>query len=586
MLLSIAVFLAGALTLASPCILPVLPVVLSRAGGPFSRTALPFLVGMALAFAVAASLVAVAGGWAVRASELGRAAAWVVLALAGLALMAPRVGNALARPWVALGDWLAPTRVAGPPSARASLVLGVASGLLWTPCAGPVLGLVLGTAALSGASATAVLLLLTYAAGAALALACLLLAGGRLRPALSHWQGAGVRVRQALGFFILMGVGASALGLDTGALARLSLATTTAAEQALLERLAPTEVVAEHKVVNKVVNKAVNKGVDEAADERFGPLDPRAATGWLNGEAPTAAALRGRVVLVNFWTYSCINCLRTLPYVKAWAERYGGEGLEVIGVHTPEFAFEKEPRHVARAVRELGLPYRVAQDNGFAIWRAFSNRYWPALYLLGPDGRVRERLFGEGDFARFEQAIRRELQQAGYARAAVGPLAAVRAEGVGQAPDARALRSGETYLGWQRAEGFVPRGGLQADGVRHHVPQPLALNHWTLGGAWQARAEYLESADGTAVLRYRFHARDVHLVLGPAADGRAPRFQVLIDGQAPGEHAGVDVDAQGQGRAPSHRLYQLVRQRGEVRERTVEIRFPDAGVRAFAFTFG
>jgi cytochrome c biogenesis protein CcdA/thiol-disulfide isomerase/thioredoxin len=570
MSLTIAVFLAGALTVFSPCILPLLPVVLSRAGAPFSRAGLPFLAGMAVAFALAGSLAAVAGGWAVRASEYGRWAAWLVLGLAGLSLTVPRLAQALARPWVALGARLAPPAQPGPPSVRASLLLGVSSGLIWTPCAGPVLGLVLGAAALGGANAGTVLLLLSYASGAALALAIVLLAGGRLRRALPRWQGLGARLRQGLGALMLMGVAASAFGLDTTWLARLSLASTTATEQALLDRFVPAHTPA---------------GTN-AADGAFGPLDPREATAWLNGDAPTTAELQGRVVLVNFWTYSCINCLRSLPYVKAWAERYGGEGLEVIGVHAPEFAFEKEPRNVARAVRELGLRHRIAMDNRFAIWRAFSNHYWPALYLLGPDGRVRERLFGEGDFARFEQAIRRELQQAGYTRAASAPLSTVHAEGVGQAADARALRSGEAYLGWQRAEGFAPPGELRADTVWRYQPQALALNRWTLGGPWLARAEYLEAADGSAVLRYRFHARDAHLVLGPTAEGRAPRFQVLVDGQPPGEHAGVDVDAQGQGRAPTHRLYQLVRQRGEVRERTLEVRFPDAGARVFAFTFG
>ncbi|HST66145.1 MAG TPA: hypothetical protein VLM05_13245 [Mycobacteriales bacterium] len=301
------------------------------------------------------------------------------------------------------------------------------------------------------------------------------------------------------------------------------------------------------------------------------------ATEWLNSPPLTAAGLRGRVVLVEFWTYTCINWLRTMPWVRGWAEQYGGDGLVTIGVHTPEFAFEHDLDNVRRYARELRVPYPIAVDNDYAVWTAFRNRYWPAIYLADEGGVIRRHQFGEGGYEEMERAIQRLL---GVERKPVPGSG----EGIEVAADWETLRSPENYLGHERSENFASANGAVLDRPHDYaVPDRLRLNQWGLSGTWTVGRDRIVAGAPGAGIRYRFEARDLHLVLGPAR-GRDPvRFRVLVDG-APAP--GLDVGPDGHGTADGQRLYQLVRQQGPVRERTVEITFLDAGVEAFVFTFG
>jgi thiol-disulfide isomerase/thioredoxin len=289
---------------------------------------------------------------------------------------------------------------------------------------------------------------------------------------------------------------------------------------------------------------------------------------WLNSEPLTAEELRGRTVLVDFWTYSCVNWLRTLPYVRAWHERYRDQGLVVVGVHAPEFGFEHDLGNVRRAVDELGVRYPVVIDNDFAVWRSFANQYWPAVYLVGGDGRVRFHHFGEGAYEKTERAIQELL-------GVDGPLTDVEAAGLSEAADWESLRSPETYLGRERRDG-------RADGRVH----PLPLNRWALTGAWSVDEECAKLGAPGGSIAYRFQARDVNLVLAPRATSAPVRFSLLIDGEPPGDRHGVDSDPSGAGAVVEPRMYQLVRQRAAAAERTFEITFLDPGVRAYVFTFG
>ena len=309
------------------------------------------------------------------------------------------------------------------------------------------------------------------------------------------------------------------------------------------------------------------------------------ATTWINSPPLTPQQLRGKVVVVDFWTYSCINCLRALPYVRAWAEKYKDQGLVVIGVHTPEFAFEKSEANVRDAVRRLGVDYPVAMDNDFAIWRAFKNQYWPAHYFIDAQGRIRHHHFGEGDYEGSERVIQQLLKEAGAADVAAD-VVQVQAQGAEAAAAMDQLGSPETYVGYARAENFRSPGGLARDAVKTYVASPLDLNDWSLVGRWRVTREHAELAAAGGRVSFRFKARDLHLVMGPGATGATPRFRVLIDGQAPGADAGSDIDAKGVGRIDQQRLYQLIRQSGAIRERTFEIEFLDPGAQVFAFTFG
>jgi cytochrome c biogenesis protein CcdA/thiol-disulfide isomerase/thioredoxin len=577
--LFILAYIGGILTILSPCVLPVLPFVIVRAGRPFVSSVLPMLLGMALTFALVATLAAVGGGWAVQANEFGRYAAMALLALFGVTLALPELADRATRPLVALGSRLSHTGGATP-SVTSSLVLGVATGLLWSPCAGPILGLVLTGAALGGASGRTTLLLLTFALGAATSLAAALLIGGRVFTALKRSLGLSEWIRRALGIAILIGVAVIALGLDAGLLTRLSLAQTASVEDRLLNSFhAPRSGVPQ--------TVAQPKGNGVAAPLPIeGPMPSLAgAVEWLNSAPLTAEALRGKVVLIDFWTYSCINCLRALPYVRAWSESYRDAGLVVIGVQTPEFAFEKNIDNVRRATQELKVTYPVAIDNNYAIWRAFNNRFWPAHYFVDAHGQIRYHHFGEGDYEKSEIVIRQLLAEAGRT-AVVGRPVDIDASGAGEASDSGSAQSPETYIGYGRAERFVSAGGELHDAPHGYVsPARLGLNTWSLAGDWTVGAEMAELKAAPGHIVFRFHARDLHLVLGPAM-GKPIRFRVLLDGKPPRLSHGVDTDPDGRGTVMEQRLYQLIRQQGEINDRTFDIEFLDPAVEAFAFTFG
>jgi thiol-disulfide isomerase/thioredoxin len=318
--------------------------------------------------------------------------------------------------------------------------------------------------------------------------------------------------------------------------------------------------------------------VDLPIEGELASLD--GATGWLNSEPLSTADLKGKVVLVDFWTYTCINWLRTLSYIRAWSEKYEEQGLVVIGVHTPEFPFEEDVDNVREAVKEMVVEYPVALDSDYGIWRAFDNHYWPAAYVADAEGRIRHHRFGEGGYDELERIIQRLL-------GVDGDLVSVSPDGLEVQADWANLGSPETYLGYEQAQNFAsPAGASPGEGHSYVAPDRLRLNHWALAGDWtlERRASVLNQADGR--ISFRFHARDVHLVMGPPERGTSVPFRVLLDGDAPGSAHGLDVDEAGHGIVSQQRLHQLIRQQGPIDDRRFEITFLAPGVEAYAFTFG
>jgi thiol-disulfide isomerase/thioredoxin len=351
-----------------------------------------------------------------------------------------------------------------------------------------------------------------------------------------------------------------------------------AAVAAMVDRSSPQVATAAMAAVAGSVAGA------NASDARS-PALLAGATGWLNSPPLALEGLRGKVVLVDFWTFTCINWRRELPYVRAWAEKYRAQGLVVIGVHTPEFEFERDEGKVRRAARDIGVDYPVAIDSNREVWRAFGNRYWPALYFIDAGGAIRHRHFGEGDYAESERMLQRLLSEAG---AAVGTdLVEPAAVGIEAAPDLKNLRTPENYLGHGRTDGFDSPGGIVEDEPKAYTaPARLRPDHWALAGEWTVKEHESVLGRGPGRIAYRFHARDLHLVMGPSSPGARVRFRVLVDGRPPGRSAGVDVDALGAGVATEQRLYQLIRQPGPIGDRRFEIEFLDPGIEAFSVSFG
>ncbi|WP_312530037.1 cytochrome c biogenesis protein CcdA [Comamonas sp.] len=584
MALYLVAFAAGVLSVLSPCILPVLPFVFARQGQPSRHGSLPLLIGMALAFAAAASLAAAAGAWAVQLSQWGRGLALLGLGVFAASLLFPGLAAWWSRPLVQIGEKLA----AQHPQQRwlHSALLGVATGLIWSPCAGPVLGLLLSGAALAGPGTATSLLLLSYAAGAGLALwAALRISAGTMARLRSHWL-PGERGRRAAGAAMLAAVLAVATGLDSRLLAQsgaLNGLGSNGLESSLLQAAMPSAQAVEFAGNHPGAPYTSPLPVESTRPSLDG------GTQWLNAEPQSIPALRGKVVLVNFWTYSCVNCLRTLPYINAWAQKYADRGLVVVGVHAPEFAFEKDRSNVEKALQQLKISYPVVQDNGFRIWRAFNNQYWPALYMVDAQGRVRHHQFGEGGYAATERALNELLREAQAPSAATAPAPNANTVpdtgGLGMAADTASLRSPELYLGYDKGGSLRLAGRPAPDKPADYQPAALRLNTWTLQGNWTLKPEFVQANNAGGRLALRFEARDANLVLGAAGSGPL-RFRLTIDGQPPGIHHGSDVDAQGYGQVDATRLYQLVRQQGPVKERTVEIEFLDAGAQGYAFTFG
>src|SRR5690348_1573674 len=474
MLLILLAYFGGILTILSPCILPVLPFVFARADRSFIRSTLPMLAGMAATFAIVATLAAVGGGWAVRANAIGRWAALILLALFGIALVFPSVSDRLTRPLVALGSRLT-EREGQQDSIWSSAVLGIATGLLWAPCAGPILGIIFTAAALKGASASTTLLLLAYALGAATSLALALLVGGKVFARMKKSMGASERIRQVLGVLVLIGVGAIAFGVDTRFLSNLSSAQTSGIESGLARKLGISQQTNS--------SNARTNAAGELVLPVEGMLPPLDGVGpWFNSAPLTREQLKGKVVVIDFWTYSCINCLRTLPYLKAWDAKYRKDGLVIIGVHAPEFAFEREPANVARAVQDLGIRYPVAIDNNYVLWHALNNQYWPAHYFVDAQGRIRFHHFGEGEYDMSERVIRQLLAEAGHAP--TSGMAEASASGTEAAAALNEIGSPETYIGYYRADRFVSPGGLLHDKPKIYASAPLSLNDWSLEGRW------------------------------------------------------------------------------------------------------
>jgi cytochrome c biogenesis protein CcdA/thiol-disulfide isomerase/thioredoxin len=576
MLIYLLAFVGGVLTILSPCILPVLPFVFARADQPFRRSGLPLLTGMALTFSLVAVAAAFGGHWVVRLNQGGRYVAMVVFLVLGVSLLFPSLAEALTRPLVRAGS-----RLQGGPSTETSIgksfVLGISTGLLWAPCAGPILGLILTGAAIQGPGAHSSFLLISFALGAATSLGIALFAGNKAFSAMKRSLSFEVWIRRALGVAVILGVVAIALGWDTNLLTKFSFVNTSKAEAHLINALGP----------EKSAVRPVSAAGSQVVLDDEGPMpDLNGAVAWVNSAPLTRDSLRGKVVLFDFWTYSCINCLRALPYVEAWAAKYKDAGLVVIGVHTPEFAFEKEQANVEKAVRDLKVSYPVAIDSDYKIWQAFNNQYWPAHYFIDGKGRIRYHHFGEGQYDESERVIQQLLKENGATSLSESTID-MSATGVEAAPASEKARSPETYIGYVRAEHFASAEPLSQDARKVYTPRErLSLNQWALGGNWKVGEEsaVLQAASGTVV--FRFHARDLHLVLGPAKDGKPVRFKVTLDGTAPGEDHGSDTDANGMGTVQGHRLYQLIRQKGAVEDRTFEIEFLDPGVQAFAFTFG
>jgi cytochrome c biogenesis protein CcdA/thiol-disulfide isomerase/thioredoxin len=568
MLIFLLAYLGGVLTIFSPCVLPVLPFIFARSDQSFRRSGLPILLGMAATFTLLASLAAVGGAWLIALNQYGRYAAMVLLLLMGLALVFPALSDRMMRPFVALGSRLQ-QRADQQTSLKGSLLLGVAVGFLWAPCAGPILGLVLAGAALNGANLHSALLLLVFAAGAATSLALALLAGGRVFSLMKRGLGAEEWVRRGLGIAVLVGVVVIALGWDTRFLSKFTFLSTANTEQKLISQLAQ-----------------VSGTPNSAAGRTAPPLN--GATQWLNSPPLTDEMLRGKVVLVDFWTYSCINCLRTLPYLKAWDEKYRSQGLVIIGVHSPEFAFEKDAHNVEQAIHDLGITYPVAMDNQFAIWNAYKNEYWPAHYLIDAQGKIRHQHFGEGAYQETEQMIQTLLKETHQGVLATGDelvqVAGSGATAATSADDTR--RSPETYLGYARQQNLASPEAIKKDVTgTYSTPKSLALNHWGLSGSWNMTEQAAQLQTSGGAISYRFHGRDLHLVLG-SRSGKPLHFKVTLDGAAPGANHGVDIDASGNGITQEQRLYQLIRQSGDIADHTFRIEFLDPGVEAFAFTFG
>jgi thiol-disulfide isomerase/thioredoxin len=318
--------------------------------------------------------------------------------------------------------------------------------------------------------------------------------------------------------------------------------------------------------------------VDLPIEGELASLD--GATGWLNSQPLSMADLRGKVVLIDFWTYTCINWLRTLSYIRAWAETYEQHGLVLIGVHTPEFPFEQDVDNVREAVQEMAVEYPVALDSDYAVWRAFDNRYWPAAYVADAQGRIRHHRFGEGGYEELERVIQGLL-------GVDGDLVSVSPDGFEAQADWANLGSPETYLGYEQAQNFAsPAGASPGESHSYVAPDRLKLNHWALAGDWTLGkgASVLNQVDGR--ISFRFHARDVHLVMGPPERGTSVPFRVFLDGDAPGNAHGLDIDEDGHGTVTQQRLHQLIRQEGPIDDRTFEITFLASGVEAYAFTFG
>lgn len=563
MLFYLLYFFAGALTILSPCILPILPFVFARNDRPFWQSQFPILLGLIISFVLVSSLAAIGGAWVQSANEIARNIALFAFAVFGLLLLLPQLSEYVMRPFVRLGSNLSNISGAG---FGGSFLIGIATGFLWAPCAGPILGIVLVSATTNGANFGLFIALFLYAMGAAFSISIALFAGNKVFGALKKGLGIGENIKKALGLLVLIGVGLIATGFDRKILTQYSAANTSKIEQALLDKFSK------------------NSKVKQMADFE-GKMPIIQTTGaWLNSKPISNEELKGKVVLIDFWTYSCINCLRTLPYLKAWNEKYAKDGLVIIGVHSPEFAFERNYENVKKAVQDLGIKYPVVLDNDLSIWQSFNNQYWPAHYFIDKDGNIRAHHFGEGNYDESEKIIQMLLKETGK-NLQIGETK-INANDIGKQAKDDEIASPETYIGYERSENFNSPQNIKQDEAQNYTRGKSILNSHSIAGNWTIEGQSATLNSNQGSIYYRFKARDLHLVLGPSEKGKAIRFKVLIDGKPPKENHGLDIDENGNGIITDERLYQLIRIKGDIGEHDFEIQFLDKGAKAYAFTFG
>lgn len=580
MILIILTYLAGALTILSPCILPVLPFVFSRSQHSFIRNGLPLLFGMCITFSVFSAIAIIGGEWVAQANHYGRILAIVLLTVFGISLVSPRFSEWIWNPFITLGSKLGSSGYGD--SMISAFLVGMSTGLLWAPCAGPILGLVLTSAASQGNLAKSFGLLLSYSLGAATSLAFALMLGNRFLGRMKKFLGADRVVKRGLGIAVLLGVLAIVFNLDRSVLARFSKIETTAIEEKLISAFTTGKESGFVDPTTKLSSESSQKDLESMPAEFDGSYT------WLQSKPLKKNDLIGKVVLIDFWTYSCINCIRTLPYLRKWSTKYKDSGLVVIGVHSPEFAFEKSEENVRAAIKDLQIQYPVILDNQYAIWNAFKNRYWPAHYFFDRKGQIRHRHFGEGQYEESERWIQKLLSENGSSKDLVdgNPVSVQLSSGIEAASKRENVESPETYVGYARANQLVLSSKIGKDQTLEYGPiSSLQKNNWSLEGRWLIEEERAISKSRSAKIKFRFHARDLHLVLGSME--RIP-FKVTIDGKAPKENHGLDTDDDGRGVIQGHRLYQLIRQPLEkpIKDHLFEIEFLEQDVEAYAFTFG
>lgn len=570
MLILILTYIGGIITIFSPCILPVIPFIFSRSDQPFLKSGLPMLIGMAISFTVFALLSVVGGSWIIQVNLYGRIIALVIFAMLGFSFLVPSFAEFLAQPLVKIGNNIqnSAQQQAG---ICTPLLIGISLGLLWTPCAGPILGLVLAGAALNGPNSQTFILLLAFAMGAATSLAIAISASSKVLHILKKNLGTEIWIKRILGLIVLCTVAIIALGLDIKFLAKFSYVNTNKIEQTLVDKVSSNTLQQQgHDIPS--INGAVK---------------------WFNSKPLTLEQLKNKVVVIDFWTYSCINCLRTLPYLKSWAEKYQDSGLIIVGVHTPEFSFEKDLPNVEHAIRDLKITYPVAVDNNRTIWTSFKNVYWPAHYFIDKQGIIRYHHFGEGNYDKSEKIIQQLLlentksSENNNLKSKKINNSIINGAGV-EASSGKTgiIGSPETYLGYARQTNFISTPIINRDKIQNYQsPSDLKLNQWSLTGAWNIGPENAVLHSATGTLSFRFLARDLHLVMG-SIDNKKVKFKITIDGKPPMADHGQDVNQEGEGLVTEFRLYQLIRQQQNRKEHVFSIEFLDTNVSVFAFTFG
>ncbi|MGZ6273441.1 MAG: cytochrome c biogenesis protein DipZ [Candidatus Limnocylindrales bacterium] len=577
-LLLIVAFIAGVVTAVSPCVLPVLPIILATGTGGDRRRPYLVIAGLIASFSFF-TLASVQIIEALRLpSSLLRDVAIAIVAVFGLTLLVPALSAAYERATAripALGARMAHPGVVG------GLVTGVGLGLVWTPCAGPILGAVTSLAVTAPGSAATVALVVAYALGAGLPLLAIALGGRtalermKLRSA-SPWAG------RALGALVLVTAGLMAVGADTAITADLTSAVPdwTGTLQAL-ERTQQVQSALSDLGVGPRSPAGTGGPTDASGLPDLGPAaEFTGIDSWLNSKPLTIAGLRGKVVLVDFWTYSCVNCIRTLPYVESWYQKYASQGLVIVGVHTPEFAFEHDAGNVAAAIARFGITYPVAQDNEYATWNAYANEYWPADYLIDATGHIRNAHFGEGDYVQTEDEIRALLAAAGAAATAL-PAAATSAP----TPPITGTQTPETYVGTARQGQFSSPESPASGSHNYTLPGSLAKDSFAVSGAWDFQDEYAQTATGGDQLELSFYARDVYLVMAADSPVAATVGVTGVASEAATIQVTEDVAADGSLTVGPARLYHLVHLSAATRG-TVTITFQGNGARAYAFTFG